>query len=92
MFLIFGSSGLGLRLAKWCSARKSCTLVGLAEDLPLGEVLENCELIALPASMPLADLPITSNSPTAILFLDEKSIADNDPLATIKRKWPNTPI
>ncbi|MEC7097548.1 MAG: DHH family phosphoesterase [Candidatus Thermoplasmatota archaeon] len=92
MFLIFGSSGLGLRLAKWCSARKSCTLVGLAEDLPLGEVLENCELIALPASMPLADLPITSNSPTAILFLDEKSISDNDPLATIKRKWPNTPI
>ena len=92
MFLIFGSSGLGLRLAKWCSARKSCTLVGLAEDLPLGEMLENCELIALPSSMPLADLPITSNSPTAILFLDEKSIADNDPLATIKRKWPNTPI
>ena len=42
--------------------------------------------------MPLADLPITSNSPTAILFLDEKSIADNDPLATIKRKWPNINI
>ena len=92
MFLIFGSSGLGLRLAKWCSARKSCTLVGLAEDLPIGEVLENCEIIALPTSMSLADLPITSNSPTAILFLDQKSIADDDPLGTIKRKWPNTPI
>ncbi len=92
MFVIFGSSGLGLRLAKWCSARKSCTLIGLANDLPIGEVLENCEIITLPEPLPLVDLPITSNSPTAILYLDEKSIADAEPLEVIKRKWPNTPI
>ena len=92
MFLIFGSSGLGLRLAKWCSARKSCTLIGLAKDLPIGEVLENCEIIALPSSMPLSALPITNNSPTAILYLDDKSISDDEPLEVIKRKWPKTPI
>ena len=92
MFLIFGSSGLGLRLAKWCSGRKHCVLIGLAQDLPIGETLDNCEIIALPSSMPLADLPITTNSPTAILFLDEKSIADEEPLEVIKRKWPNIPI
>ncbi|HII37036.1 MAG TPA: hypothetical protein HA354_00890, partial [Candidatus Poseidoniaceae archaeon] len=60
--------------------------------MPIGEVLDNCEIIALPSSMPLADLPITTNSPTAILFLDEKSIADDEPLEVIKRKWPNVPI
>tara|TARA_B100000424_G_scaffold271504_1_gene274546 strand:+ start:1268 stop:2659 length:1392 start_codon:yes stop_codon:yes gene_type:complete len=92
MFLIFGSSGLGLRLAKWCSARKNCTLIGLAKDLPIGEVLENCEIIALPSSMPLSALPITNNSPTAILYLDDKSISDDEPLEVIKRKWPKTPI
>ena len=92
MFLIFGSSGLGLRLAKWCSTRKNCTLIGLADDLPIGEALENCEIIALPSSMPLAELPISNNSPTAILFLDDKSIADDEPLEVIKRKWPKTPI
>ena len=73
MFLIFGSSGLGLRLAKWCSTRKNCTLIGLAKDLPIGEALENCEIIALPSSMPLSDLPLTNKSPTAILYLDDKS-------------------
>ena len=92
MFLIFGSSGLGLRLAKWCSTRKNCTLIGLADDLPIGEALENCEIIALPSSMPLAELPISNNSPTAILFLDNKSITDDEPLEVIKRKWPKTPI
>ena len=46
MFLIFGSSGLGLRLAKWCSNRHRCTLVGLAHSLPIEEPLENCEIIA----------------------------------------------
>ena len=91
-FLIFGSSGLGLRLAKWCSTRKNCTLIGLADDLPIGEALENCEIIALPSSMPLAELPISNNSPTAILFLDDKSITDDEPLEVIKRKWPKTPI
>ena len=92
MFLIFGSSGLGLRLAKWCSTRKNCTLIGLAKDLPIGEALENCEIIALPSSMPLSDLPITNKSPTAILYLDDKSISDDEPLEVIKRKWPKTPI
>ena len=92
MFLIFGSSGLGLRLAKWCSTRKNCTLIGLAKDLPIGEDLENCEIIALPSSMPLSDLPITNKSPTAILYLDDKSISDDEPLEVIKRKWPKTPI
>ena len=92
MFLIFGSSGLGLRLAKWCSTRKNCTLIGLAEDLPIGESLDNCEIIALPSSMQLNELPITNNSPTAILYLDDKSISDDEPLEVIKRKWPKTPI
>ena len=92
MFLIFGSSGLGLRLAKWCSTRKNCTLIGLADSLPIGEQLENCEIIALPSSMPLSELPITNNSPTAILYLDDKSISDDEPLEVIKRKWPKTPI
>ncbi|DAC52450.1 MAG TPA: hypothetical protein HA359_05395 [Candidatus Poseidoniaceae archaeon] len=92
MFLIFGSSGLGLRLAKWCSTRKNCTLIGLAKDLPIGEALENCEIIALPSSMPLSDLPLTNKSPTAILYLDDKSISDEEPLEVIKRKWPKTPI
>ena len=92
MFLIFGSSGLGLRLAKWCSTRKPCTLIGLAEDLPIGEILEDCEIVALPSSLPLADLPLTNNSPTAILYLDTKSISDSQPLEAIKRKWPKTPI
>ena len=92
MFLIFGSSGLGLRLAKWCSTRKNCTLIGLADSLPIGEQLENCEIIALPSSMPLSDLPITNNSPTAILYLDDSSISDDEPLEVIKRKWPKTPI
>ena len=92
MFLIFGSSGLGLRLAKWCSTRKSCTLIGLADSLPIGEQLQNCEIIALPSSMPLSKLPITNNSPTAILYLDDKSISDDEPLEVIKRKWPKTPI
>ena len=92
MFLIFGSSGLGLRLAKWCSLRKNCTLIGLASDLPVGESLDNCEIIALPSSMPLNDIPISNNSPTAILYLDDKSISDGEPLEIIKRKWPNAPI
>ena len=92
MFLIFGSSGLGLRLAKWCSLRKNCTLIGLAGDLPVGESLDNCEIIALPSSMPLNDIPISNNSPTAILYLDDKSISDGEPLEIIKRKWPNAPI
>ena len=83
MFLIFGSSGLGLRLAKWCSTRKNCTLIGLADDLPIGEALENCEIIALPSSMPLAELPVSNNSPTAILFLDDKSITDDEPLEAV---------
>ena len=92
MFLIFGSSGLGLRLAKWCSIRKPCTLIGIAADLPIGEDLPNCEIIALPASMALTDLPLNINSPTAILYLDDKSINDDEPLEAIKRKWPKTPI
>ena len=92
MFLIFGSSGLGLRLAKWCSMRKPCTLIGIAADLPMGENLPNCEIIALPTSMGLTDLPLNINSPTAILYLDDKSINDDEPLEAIKRKWPKTPI
>ena len=92
MFLIFGSSGLGLRLAKWCSIRKPCTLIGIAADLPIGEDLPNCEIIALPTSMALTDLPLNINSPTAILYLDDKSINDDEPLEAIKRKWPKTPI
>ena len=92
MFLIFGSSGLGLRLAKWCSMRKPCTLIGIAADLPIGENLPNCEIIALPTSMGLTDLPLNINSPTAILYLDDKSINDDEPLEAIKRKWPKTPI
>lgn len=92
MFLIFGSSGLGLRLAKWCSVRKPCTLIGIAADLPIGEDLPNCEIIALPTSMGLTDLPLNINSPTAILYLDDKSINDDEPLEAIKRKWPKTPI
>ena len=92
MFLIFGSSGPGLRLAKWCSVRKPCTLIGIAADLPIGEDLPNCEIIALPTSMGLTDLPLNINSPTAILYLDDKSINDDEPLEAIKRKWPKTPI
>ena len=32
---------------------ENCTLIGLAEDLPIGESLDNCEIIALPSSMQL---------------------------------------
>ena len=92
MFLIFGSSGLGLRLAKWCSTRRNCTLVGMAQDLPIGQNLENCEIIALPGPVKLTDLPLNNHSPTAILYLDDKSLNDLDPLGSIKNKWPNSPI
>ncbi|MDG1548957.1 MAG: DHH family phosphoesterase, partial [Candidatus Poseidoniaceae archaeon] len=92
MFLIFGSSGLGLRLAKWCSTRRNCTLVGMAQDLPIGQNLENCEIIALPGPVKLTDLPLNTHSPTAILYLDDKSLNDLDPLGSIKNKWPNSPI
>ena len=92
MFLIFGSSGLGLRLAKWCSTRRNCTLVGMAKDLPIGQDLENCEIIALPGPVKLADLPVNNHSPTAILYLDDKSLDDLDPLGSIKNKWPKSPI
>ena len=87
MFLIFGSSGLGLSLQMVFNPEK-LTLIGLAEDLPIGESLDNCEIIALPSSMQLNELPITNNSPTAILYLDDKSISDDEPLEVIKRKWP----
>tara|TARA_B100000614_G_C14546605_1_gene492330 strand:+ start:203 stop:1438 length:1236 start_codon:yes stop_codon:yes gene_type:complete len=42
--------------------------------------------------MGLTDLPLNINSPTAILYLDDKSINDDEPLEAIKRKWPKTPI
>ena len=92
MFVIFGSSGLGLRLAKWCSERKNCVLVGLAEHLPFGEELNNCDIIALPKPMPLLELPLNNNSPTAVLYLDHMSLSDEKPLVAIKDKWPKTPI
>ena len=92
MFLIFGSSGLGLRLAKWCSKRRYCTLVGIASDLPIGEGLDNCEIMALPSPMLLSELPLKNNSPTAILYLDDKSLLDQEPLVMLNKKWPTSPI
>ena len=92
MFLIFGSSGLGLRLAKWCSKRHRCTLIGLAESLPIGEALEECEIIALPSPLKLNSLPQINHFPTAILYLDNNSLSDENPLDEIRMRWPNVPI
>ena len=92
MFLIFGSSGLGLRLAKWCSNRHRCTLVGLAHSLPIEEPLENCEIIALPSAVEINSIPQLNHYPTAILYLDDDSLSDGNPLEEIKKKWPNVPI
>ena len=92
MFLIFGSSGLGLRLAKWCSSRGQCVLIGLANDLPMGEDLVNCEIIAIPHAVELSNLPISNKQPTAILYLDDKSLTDIEPLESLKKIYPNTPI
>ena len=92
MFLIFGSSGLGLRLAKWCSKRHRCTLIGLAESLPIGEELEGCEIIALPSALNLTSIPQINHFPTAILYLDSNALSDNNPLDEIKMRWPNVPI
>ena len=92
MFLIFGSSGLGLRLAKWCSSRSQCVLIGLANDLPMGEDLVNCEIIAIPHAVGLSNLPISNKQPTAILYLDDKSLTDIEPLESLKKIYPKTPI
>ena len=92
MFLIFGSSGLGLRLAKWCSKRHRCTLIGLAESLPIGEELEGCEIIALPSALNLTSIPQINHFPTAILYLDSNALSDDNPLDEIKMRWPNVPI
>ena len=64
----------------------------MAQDLPIGQNLENCEIVALPGPVKLADLPLNNHSPTAILYLDDKSLNDFDPLGSIKSKWPKSPI
>ena len=92
MFLIFGSSGLGLRLAKWCSKRHRCTLIGLADSLPIGEPLDDCEIIALPSPVELKSIPQINHFPTAILYLDNNALSDENPLEEIKMRWPNVPI
>jgi nanoRNase/pAp phosphatase (c-di-AMP/oligoRNAs hydrolase) len=92
MFLIFGSNHLAVRLSRWCANRHRCVLVGLASTLPIDEPLEGCEIIALPSPVELSSLPTIEHIPTAILYLDDDALKDNDSLEEIKKRWPQTPI
>ncbi|MDP6333593.1 MAG: DHH family phosphoesterase [Candidatus Poseidoniaceae archaeon] len=92
MFLVFGSNHLAVRLSKWCANRHRCVLVGLASTLPVEEPLEGCEIIALPSPLKLDSIPLIGHIPTAILYLDNNALKDENPLEEIKIKWPDTPI
>ena len=92
MFLVFGSNQLAVRLSKWCAKRHKCVLVGLASTLPVEEPLDGCEIIALPAPMELSSITMIEHIPTAILYLDDNALMEDNSLEEIKKRWPETPI
>ena len=58
----------------------------------MGVELVNCEIIAIPHAIELSNLPISNKQPTAILYLDDKSLSDIEPLESLKKIYPKTPI
>ncbi|DAC20994.1 MAG TPA: hypothetical protein D7H89_05230 [Candidatus Poseidoniales archaeon] len=92
MFLVFGSTPLAVRLSRWCAQRQRCVLVGLASTLPDTEPIEGCEIIALPAAMPLASLPLEDHKPTAILLIDPNALEGKAPIESIRNHWRDVPI
>ena len=88
MFLIFGSDPLAIRLAEWIGERSRVRIIGLAEQLV---AMKDVEIVALPTEMELHEMPLPEVTPTAILLLEE-IICDDDPVAELRNRWPNTPI
>jgi nanoRNase/pAp phosphatase (c-di-AMP/oligoRNAs hydrolase) len=92
MFLVFGSTPLAVRLSRWCAQRQRCVLVGLASTLPDTEPIDGCEIIALPAAMPLSSLPLEDHKPTAILLIDPNALEGEEPIESIRNHWRDVPI
>ena len=88
MFLIFGSDPLAIRLAEWIGERSRVRIIGLAEQQV---AMKDVEIVALPTEMELHEMPLPEVTPTAILLLEE-IICDDDPVAELRNRWPNTPI
>jgi nanoRNase/pAp phosphatase (c-di-AMP/oligoRNAs hydrolase) len=92
MFLVFGSTPLAVRLSRWCAQRQRCVLIGLASTLPDTEPIDGCEIIALPAAMPLSSLPLEDHKPTAILLIDPNALEGEEPIGSIRNHWRDVPI
>ncbi len=92
MFLIIGSGQLAIRLSQWCAEQRKSILVGLAQKLPLDGPLEGCDIMALPSSTFLSELPLDAHKPTAVLLLNPEALADEDPVASIRNRWAEIPI
>ncbi|MBT6844864.1 MAG: hypothetical protein HOA11_03830, partial [Euryarchaeota archaeon] len=92
MFLIIGSGQLAIRLSQWCAEQRKSILVGLAQKLPLDGPLEGCDIMALPHSTFLSELPLDAHKPTAVLLLNPEALADEDPVASIRNRWAEIPI
>ena len=92
MFLVFGSTPLAVRLSRWCAQRQRCVLIGLASTLPDTEPIDGCEIIALPAAMPLSSLPLEDHKPTAILLIDPNALEGEEPIESIRNHWRDVPI
>ena len=92
MYVILGSTSLAQSMANWLSKRGRCRLLWPAGS-ELGDIdLSGCEVVTFPSPCPLDKLPLPITTPTAFLLLQPELIAEDDPIAGLRQRWPKTRI
>jgi len=92
MYLLIGAGDPLARLAAWCKRSRPTCVVTLATSLQAGDELDGCDVVALPAPMPVDALPTPSRHPSLIVVLDAAPIEAEHVIEALNSRWPSVPI
>ena len=92
MYLLIGAGDPLARLAAWCMRSRPTCVVTLASSLEANDLLDGCDVVALPQPMPVDEVPTPARHPSLIVVLDPTPIADAHLVAALNARWPSVPV